>query len=109
MSIGTKIFISIASCYLKISITTCNHKELLIKLRTLWESIKDANSRISKLEVIKGFWDNIDLKWILMLVGVLAGITLIITMISNKVKSAKMTKVPKVKKEKKKEEDVPSI
>lgn len=78
-------------------------------LETLWESIKDANSRISKLEVIKGFWDNIDLKWILMLVGVLAGITLIITMISNKVKSAKMTKVPKVKKEKKKEEDVPSI
>jgi hypothetical protein len=79
-------------------------------LETLWESVKDTNSRISKLEVIKGFWDNIDLKWILMLVGVLAGITLIVTMISSKVKSAKMTKVPKVKKEKKKkEEDIPSI
>jgi hypothetical protein len=79
-------------------------------LETLWESVKDANSRISKLEVIKGFWDNIDLKWILMLVGVFAGITLIVTMISSKVKSAKMTKVPKVKKEKKKkEEDIPSI
>ena len=79
-------------------------------LETLWENVKDTNSRISKMEIIKGFWDNIDMKWILMLVGVLAGITLIITMISNKVKSAKMTKVPKVKKEKKKkEEDVPSI
>ena len=79
-------------------------------LETLWESVKDANARISKLEVIKGFWDNIDLKWILMLVGVFAGITLIVTMISSKVKSAKMTKVPKVKKEKKKkEEDIPSI
>ena len=79
-------------------------------LETLWESVKDTNSRISKLEVIKGFWDNIDLKWILMLVGVLAGITLIVTMISSKVKSTKMTKVPKVKKEKKKkEEDIPSI
>ncbi len=79
-------------------------------LEALWESVKDTNSRISKLEVIKGFWDNIDLKWILMLVGVLAGITMIITMISSKVKSAKMTKVPKVKKEKKKkEEDIPSI
>lgn len=79
-------------------------------LETLWESAKDTNSRISKLEVIKGFWDNVDLKWILMLVGVLAGITMIITMISSKVKSAKMTKVPKVKKEKKKkEEDIPSI
>ena len=79
-------------------------------LETLWESVKDTNLRISKLEVIKGFWDNVDLKWILMLVGVLAGITLIVTMISSKVKSAKMTKVPKVKKEKKKkEEDIPSI
>jgi hypothetical protein len=79
-------------------------------LEALWESVKDTNSRISKLEVIKGFWDNVDLKWILMLVGVLAGITMIITMISSKVKSAKMTKVPKVKKEKKKkEEDIPSI
>ena len=76
-------------------------------LSTLWMSIKETSSRISNMEVIKS---PIDIKMILMIVGILAGITLIITMISSKVKSAKMTKVPKVKKEKKKkEEDIPSI
>ena len=76
-------------------------------LSTLWMSIKETNSRISNMEVIKS---PIDIKTILMIVGILAGITLIITMISNKVKAAKMTKIPKVKKEKKKkEEDLPSI
>lgn len=102
-----------SDCFNRATMEYGKNQELIDEeedLETLWDSVKDTNSRISKLEVIKGFWDNIDLKWILMLVGVLAGITLIITMISNKVKSAKMTKVPKVKKEKKKkEEDIPSI
>ena len=77
-------------------------------LSTLWMSIEDSNSRISNMEVIKS---PINMTTILMIVGILAGVTLIITMISSKVKSAKMTKVPKVKKEKKKkvEEDIPSI
>ena len=78
-------------------------------LSLLWKSIKDTNSRISNMEVIKS---PINLKTILMIVGILAGITLMVTMISNKVKSAKMTKVPKVKVpkvKKKKEEDLPSI
>lgn len=75
-------------------------------LSTLWMSIKETSSRVSNMEVIKS---PIDVKMILMIVGILAGITLIITMISNKVKSAKMTKIPKVKKPKKKEEDIPSI
>ena len=100
-------------CFNRATLEYGNNQELIDEeedLETLWESVKDANSRISKLEVIKGFWDNIDLTWILMLVGVFAGFTLIVTMISSKVKSAKMTKVPKVKKEKKKkEEDIPSI
>lgn len=76
-------------------------------LSLLWKNIKDANTRIANMEVVKS---PIDIKTILMIVGILAGITLMVTMISNKVKSIKMTKVPKVKKEKKKkEEDVPSI
>ena len=77
-------------------------------LSTIWMSIEDSNSRISNMEVIKS---PINMTTILMIVGILAGVTLIITMISSKVKSAKMTKVPKVKKEKKKkvEEDIPSI
>ncbi len=73
-------------------------------LSTLWMGIKDTGSRISNLEVAKS---PIDMKNILMIVGILAGITLIITLISNKVKAAKSTKVPKIKK--KKEEDLPSI
>ena len=76
-------------------------------LSTLWMRIKETNSRISNMEVVKS---PIDIKTILMIVGILAGITMIITMISSKVKSAKMVKVPKVKKaKKKKEEDIPSI
>lgn len=75
-------------------------------LSTLWMRIRETNSRISNMEVVKS---PIDIKTILMIVGILAGVTMIITMISSKVKSVKMTKVPKVKKEKKKEEDIPSI
>ncbi len=76
-------------------------------LSSLWMSIEDSNSRISNMEIVKS---PINMTSILMIVGILAGITLIITMISSKVKSAKMTKVPKVKKKKKKkEEDIPSI
>lgn len=78
------------------------------ELMNLWMSIKQTSSRVSNLEIIKS---PIDMTMILMIVGILAGITLIVTMISNKVKAAKMVKVPKVKKEKKKksEEDIPSI
>ena len=76
-------------------------------LSLLWKSVKDTNTRISNLEVLKS---PVNLTLILEIVGILAAITLIVTMISNKVKSAKMMKVPKVKKEKKKkEEDLPSI
>ncbi len=75
-------------------------------LSTLWMRIKETNSRISNMEVVKSPFD---IKTILMIVGILAGVTMIISMISSKVKSVKMTKVPKVKKEKKKEEDIPSI
>ncbi len=77
-------------------------------LSTLWMGIRDASSRISNLEVVKS---PIDMKDILMIVGILAGITLIVTMISNKVKAAKSAKIAKVDKlkKKKKEEDLPSI
>lgn len=75
-------------------------------LSTLWMRIKETNSRISNMEVVNSPFD---IKTILMIVGILAGVTMIISMISSKVKSVKMTKVPKVKKEKKKEEDIPSI
>ena len=78
-------------------------------LSTLWMRIKETNSHISNMEVIK---TSFDIKTLLMIVGILAGITMIISMISSKVKAAKMTKVPKVKKKKKvkeKEEDIPSI
>jgi len=108
-----------ADCFNRANIEYGKSQELIDEeedLETLWVSIKDTNSRISKLEVIKGFWDNIDMKWILMAVGILAGLTLTITMISNKVKAAKMSVVSKVdkiekktKRKKKEPEDLPSI
>lgn len=88
------------------------NKELIEESDTLnqsWKRIKDINSRISTLEIVekKGFFnmDNI-----LKIVGILAAVVLIVTMISNKVKAAKLTN-PKKKEPKKpkKEEDLPSI
>lgn len=106
-------------CFNRANIEYGKSQELIDEeedLEDIWVSIKESNSRISKLEVIKGFWDKIDMKLILMVVGILAGLTLTITMISNKVKAAKMSAVSKVDKIKKKTsrkkkepEDVPSI
>lgn len=78
-------------------------------LSMLWKNVKDSKTRISNMEVINtGI--KIDMKTILMLVGILAGITLMITTISNKIKSAKLTKTPKKKEpKKKKDEGLPSI
>ena len=78
-------------------------------LSFLWKKIKDTNSRIANMEVVKS---PINMTLILEIVGILAAITLIVTMISSKVKTAKMMMKPKEKKEKpkkKKEEDLPSI
>ena len=74
-------------------------------LAKLWRSVKDTYSRISIMEVIKS---PIDLTLILELVGIVAAVVLIITMISSKIKAAKVMKPTKEKKPKK-EEDIPSI
>ncbi len=71
-----------------------------------WKQIKDTYSRISALEIVKS---PVDLTMILEIVGILAAVVLIVTMISTKIKAAKLTKPKKEKPAKKKEEELPSI
>lgn len=73
-----------------------------------WKQIKDTYTRITSLEIVKS---PIDLTMILEIVGILAAVVIIITMISSKIKAAKLTKPKKEKpaKKKKEEEELPSI
>lgn len=71
-----------------------------------WKQIKDTYSRISTLEIVKS---PIDLTMILEIVGILAAVVLIVTMISTKIKAAKLTKPKKEPKKPKQEEELPSI
>lgn len=97
------------------------------ELTKTWKKIKDTYSRIDTLEIVKS---PINLDMILKIVGIFAALVLTVTMISSKIKAAKLAKpkipnmpnmpnmpnVPKVPKKKglfgrrkKKEEDLPSI
>ena len=76
------------------------------ELSQTWKKIKETYSRISAMEILKS---PIDLTMILEIVGILAAVVLIVTMISSKVKAAKLTRPPKEPKNPKKEEDLPSI
>lgn len=76
------------------------------ELSLLWKKLKDTYGRISNMQIVK---TSIDMVTILEIVGIIAAVVLIFTMISGKIKAAKMTKPNKEKKPKKKEEDIPSI
>lgn len=76
------------------------------ELTSLWRNIKDTYTRIQAMEVIKS---PINMTLILEIVGIVAAITMIITLISTKVKAAKALKPKTEKKPKKKEENIPSI
>lgn len=74
-------------------------------LSMLWMIVKDTNTRIDRLEVAKS---GVDLTQILMIVGIIAALVIVITLVSSMVKSAKIGSKPKAPKPKK-EEDLPSI
>jgi len=74
-------------------------------LSMLWMIIKDTNTRIDRLEVAKS---GVDLTQILMIVGIIAALVIVITLVSSMVKSAKMGQKPRIPRPKK-EEDLPSI
>lgn len=74
-------------------------------LSTTWRNIKDSYTRITAMEVVKS---PINMTLILEIVGILAAITMIITLISTKVKAAKAMK-PKKEKKPKQEDNIPSI
>ncbi len=76
------------------------------ELSVLWKKVKDTYGRISNMQVIK---TSISMVTILEIVGLIALVVLIFTLISSKIKAAKMLKPDKEKKPKKKEEDIPSI
>ena len=76
------------------------------ELSVLWKKLKDTYGRISNMQIIK---TSIDMVTILEIVGIIAAVVLIFTMISSKIKAAKIGKPQKEKKPKKKEEDIPSI
>lgn len=74
-------------------------------LSMLWMTIKDTNTRIGRLEVAKS---GVDMTLILEIVGIVAALVIVITLVSSMVKAANVGKAPKEPK-KKKEEDLPSI
>lgn len=74
------------------------------ELSQTWKRIKEIHSRISTLEVQKSPFD---MDMILKIVGILAAVVLIVTMISNKIKAAKLTN-PKKKEPKKPKEEPPT-
>lgn len=76
------------------------------ELAVLWKKLKDTYGRISNMQIVK---TSIDMVTILEIVGIIAAVVLIFTMISSKIKAAKIGKPDKEKKPKKKEEDIPSI
>ena len=75
-------------------------------LSVLWKKLKDTYGRINNMQIVK---TSIDMVTILEIVGIIAAVVIIFTMISSKIKTAKMSKPQKEKKPKKKEEDIPSI
>jgi hypothetical protein len=75
-------------------------------LALLWKKLKETYGRISNMQIVK---TSIDMVTILEIVGIVAAVVLIFTMISGKIKAAKLTKPQKEKKPKKQEEDIPSI
>ena len=75
------------------------------ELSVLWKKVKDTYGRISNMQIIK---TSIDMVTILEIVGIIAAVVLIFTMISSKIKAAKIGK-PQKEKKSKKEEDIPSI
>lgn len=76
------------------------------ELSVLWKKLKDTYGRISGMQIVK---TSIDMVTILEIVGIIAAVVIIFTMISSKIKAAKIGKPQKEKKPKKKEEDIPSI
>lgn len=76
-------------------------------LNQLWVEIEDTHLRITALEILKS---PIDLTMILEIVGILAAVVVIFSMISAKIKAAQALKPKEPKKKKEKQEpDVPSI
>ena len=75
------------------------------ELSVLWKKVKDTYGRISNMQIVK---TSIDMVTILEIVGIIAAVVLIFTMISSKIKAAKIGK-PKKEKKKKEDEDIPSI
>lgn len=73
-------------------------------LSQTWKRIKETNSRISTMEVPPSLFS---MTFILEIVGILAAVVLIVTMISNKIKAAKLIN-PKKKEEKKPKEEPPT-
>lgn len=75
------------------------------ELSVLWKKVKDTYGRISNMQIVK---TSIDMVTILEIVGIIAAVVLIFTMISSKIKAAKIGK-PQKEKKKKEDEDIPSI